>query len=168
MFPFWLDISSKKLEKAQIFDSKINIIFESIEKQKEEDKTKKNLIKYWFPRVFPERVNCIVTTLAGSPSDQYFSEENGVNCHRIYVKLKGENPGGMAQVLYENAYNKLCYNDFQEAIVEIWKKDLRGLGHFDDRTEKYIGGKGYMFTKIYFDLFLLKIDNSNQECNLFF
>lgn len=168
MLPFWLDIASKKLEKALIFDSKINIIFESIEKQREEDKSKKNLVKYWLPRTFPKRVNCIITTLSGTEADKYFQKENGVNCHRIEINLKcgvsrGEYKGlgGMMGVLYDEAFNKKCFNEFNERVVETWRDELVGFGYAEDGNGKRVGAKSYIFTKIFFNLFLQRADDSN-------
>ncbi len=63
---FWLDIASNKLAKSQVFDSKINLVFECLEKQEEDDISKVNLFKYWLPRTYPSRVNCIITTSENS------------------------------------------------------------------------------------------------------
>jgi len=84
-FGFWLNLANNKIDKSVIFDSKINIFFESIEMQQEDDLSKINLIKYWLPRTFPPRVNCIVTTRVGSKADEYFKE---AKCHRILVQSK--------------------------------------------------------------------------------
>lgn len=171
MFPFWLNIASRKLEKALIFDSNINIIFESIEKQRDIEKSKKNLIKYWLPRSFPKRVNCIVTTLRGTEADRYFRKENGVNCHRIKIKLNcgvksGEfkSLGGMAGVIFDDAFNKKCFNEFNERVVEIWRDELVGFGYAEDEDGRRVGGKDYQFTKMYFDLFLQRADESKIKC----
>lgn len=84
-FGFWLNLANNKIDKSVVFDSKINIFFESIEMQQEDDLSKINLIKYWLPRTFPPRVNCIVTTRVGSKADEYFKE---AKCHRILVQSK--------------------------------------------------------------------------------
>ena len=153
-FNFWLEMASKKLEKAVIFDSKINIIFESIEKQLENDPSKINLIKYWLPRTFPNRVNCIVTTMKGSKADLHF---RNTKCRRIEILLdkQREDPSsciGMSEMLYLKVFNEECFNEFNEKIAEIWRDDLDGFG--ESESASHTTSKDFVFTRMYFHLFL--------------
>lgn len=151
-FSFWLEIASSKLEKGVVFDSKINLIIESIEKQQEDDSNKINLIKYWLPRTFPNRVNCIVTTKEGSSADEYFQK---VKCHKVYVESKKN----QAEVYFESVFNYKCFNEFNENIANCYKNDL-GLYLKEDLA----------FTKKFFQLLLhrqvsknMKITSTKQE-----
>jgi hypothetical protein len=135
-FSFWLEIASNKLQKSVVFDSKINLIIESIEKQQEDDPHKINLIKYWLPRTFPDRVNCLVTTKEGSAADEYFEH---VKCHKVYIQSKKN----QAEVYFDSVFNYQCFNEFNENIANVYKNDMAIYLKDDLR-----------FTKKYFQLLL--------------
>lgn len=113
-FSFWLEIASGKLAKSAVFDSKINIIIESIEHQLEEDVNKISLIKYWLPKAFPDRVNCIVTTKEGSIADEYFES---VKCHKVYVTSKKN----QASLYFDSVANYQSSNDFNKKLISIYE-----------------------------------------------
>lgn len=145
-FSFWLEVANNKLQKSVVFDSKINLIIESIEKQLEDDPNRINLIKYWLPRTFPDRVNCIVTTREGSSADEYFDH---VTCHKVLISSKKN----QAEVYFDSVFNYQCFNDFNENIANVYKTELQ-----------IYAKDNLVFTKKYFQLLLQR--SPSKKVNL--
>lgn len=83
-------------------------------------------------------MNCVVTTRVGSKADEYFQE---AKCHRILVQSKRN----QAQVFFEAVSSQNLGDDFNQKLIDIFKKEIPNELKND-----------LIFTKKYFQLLLQK------------
>lgn len=143
-FYYWLDLCSRKIKKNVTFDGDIIIIIESIESFKEQeaemeekiknssmpgmDKDKKiremknqplneaNL-KFWLPRVFPDRVRFIITADPKSDSHNYLTSLGSEVLHMsvdrsLYVSMIDSLK--QRPHLCEQSHHEKCYKILEE------------------------------------------------------
>lgn len=128
-----------------MLDSRINLVFESVEKLTEEDKSKPNLIKYYLPAEFPHNINCILTTQAGSFTEEYFSKHK---CSIVRVKSSE----CQVSLLLKRLIPEYNFNDYNDEIIEKFKHIRKEL-----RDE-------VSFASLYFEvLLLMKNDNGDKS-----
>ena len=73
-FYYWLDICSRKMKKNVDFDGDILIIIEGIEHFRSEDGDEESDLKFWLPKIFPDRVKFILTCDRNSSSHAYLAD----------------------------------------------------------------------------------------------
>lgn len=69
-FPYWLDISVKKIKEEIVNDANIIIIIDGAD-QFIDQSGKDTSAKFWLPRFFPLGVKIILTVSKGSLTHQY-------------------------------------------------------------------------------------------------
>ena len=70
-FYYWLDLCSRKIKKNVTFDGDIIIVIEGIEHFKDIETGRESNLKFWLPKVLPDRVKFIITAEANSNSHNY-------------------------------------------------------------------------------------------------
>ena len=84
-FYYWLDICSRKIKKNVTFDGDILIIIEGIEHFRDMDSDTESNLKFWLPRIFPERVRFIVTCDRDSESYDYLTD---IGCDVLHMGVE--------------------------------------------------------------------------------
>ena len=134
-----MELANERLDKSVVYDDLIYIIIENIQLLKGDDVSENNLIKYWLPRLFPNRFRVIVTTNKKSEAFDYFQylEQQGF-CS--IINIKSSKP--QQEIILKRIQKYWYMNQFNKKIVHTWQ----GLN-----TEIT---QSYSFTKLWFDLFL--------------
>lgn len=84
-FYYWLDLCSRKVEKEVTFDGDIIIIIEALEQFKDHDSGLESNLRFWLPRIFPNRIRFIVTADPGCESYAYLKS---IKCETLQVSVE--------------------------------------------------------------------------------
>ena len=84
-FYYWLDLCSRKILKEVTFDGDIIIIIEALEQFKDPDSGLESNLRFWLPRVFPNRIRFIVTADPGCDSYAYLKS---IKCETLHVSVE--------------------------------------------------------------------------------
>ena len=83
-FAYWLDITSRKLNKTVNYDGNVILLYDQIDLMEEQESGKESIAKFWLPGKFPSRVNCIVSCQTDSKNYQYFKR---IGCRILHINL---------------------------------------------------------------------------------
>ena len=120
-FLYWLDLCSRKIMKNITFDGEIIILIEGIEHFKEQDTHMESNLKFWLPKIFPDKVRFIITADHNSASYAYL-QELGCECIHIHSTKDELVLDGVLNVMKTKDY--FCPRAHAEKIFEITKNDL--------------------------------------------
>ena len=81
-FYYWLDLCSRKIKKNVTFDGDIIIVIEGIEHFKDTETGRESNLKFWLPKVFPDRIKFIITADTESTSHTYLKD---IGCEGICI-----------------------------------------------------------------------------------
>lgn len=112
-FYYWLDLCSRKIKNNVTFDGDIVIIIEGIEHFKDYDTQMESNLKFWLPRIFPDRVRFIITVDHKSNSHKYLT---GIGCEVIHMNVEKKLYFEMIQSMKARSsfvskdHHKRCYD----------------------------------------------------------
>ena len=115
-FYYWLDICSRKIMKNVTFDGDILIIIEGMEHFKSEDGNEESNLKFWLPKLFPDRVRFIITCDQNSASYNYLKDLNS-----SFLSMKADS---RLNKLLENLYTRksICSQEWAHKCYQILEK----------------------------------------------
>ena len=71
-FEYWLDLVSRKIEKNSFFDGNLIILIEGANLIIDDKSNLENNIKFWLPKIFPDRIKFIIILEENSFNLNYF------------------------------------------------------------------------------------------------
>jgi hypothetical protein len=124
-FFYWLDLCSRKIQKNVTFDGNIIILIEGIEHFKDIETGRESNLKFWLPKVFPDRIKFIITAEKNSSSHHYLKD---LGCESICLTLEPKDKNvfeGLLQTFREKKY--FCQADHVERVLKIMNDNLCGI-----------------------------------------
>ena len=86
-FYYWLDLASRKMKNLKYFDGDLVIIIEGVNCITDQDKHTESSLKFWLPRVLPDRVKLILSISDESHNLEYLRK---IGCRFLDLKINRE------------------------------------------------------------------------------
>lgn len=102
-----------------IYNGKIILIFEAIDKFTEKDGYSESRLKFWFPKYFPTRFRVIVTASKASQSYAYLKK---VGCQSLHLETTTDTLHSVCKSYLKRQF--IMDDRFKEQVFEILRKKI--------------------------------------------
>lgn len=86
-FYYWLDLASRKIKNLKYFDGDLIIVIEGVNYISDQDKHNESSLKFWLPRILPDRVKLILTISKQSHNIEYLKK---IDCKFLDLQLQSD------------------------------------------------------------------------------
>lgn len=86
-FYYWLDLASRKIKKLKYFDGDLIIVIEGVNFITDSDRNLETSLKFWLPKLLPERVRLIISLSDSSYNIEYLRK---INCRFLELRSNNE------------------------------------------------------------------------------
>lgn len=97
-FSYWLDLASRKMKNLKYFDGNLVVVIEGVSHVADQDRHAESSLKFWLPRVLPDRVKLILAVSRESHNLEYLRK---IGCRFLELRSNSALPVQLG-ALHEN------------------------------------------------------------------
>lgn len=148
-FYYWLDLASRKIKNLKYFDGNLVILIEGVNFISDQDKNNESSLKFWLPKVLPDRVKLILTISKDSHNLEYLKK---INCKFLDLNLDTQVQKQMIDLYTSNTF--LSPKEYNQEILELIRKK---------QNQNPVQTNNVFYYKMLYKCFLPEVPKENMD-----